>query len=141
MENRAIRSAQKMLDAETVAKIHCRFQLTNLGQSLSEQHGKIGLYYLSFRTFKMGVSPRQMVFCDVMFSGTLSLSGNNPEPGNNPFTTHNVKNTENNLLNIANDSEERELTTFRRLTSTIVDVPHRYPLKFHFIYLFNKYRY
>jgi len=31
--------------------------------------------------------------------------------------------------------------TFRRLMSTIVDVPHRYPPKFHFIFLFNKYRY
>jgi len=31
--------------------------------------------------------------------------------------------------------------TFRRLMSTIVDVPHRYPPKFHFIYLFNKYLY
>ena len=31
--------------------------------------------------------------------------------------------------------------TFRRLTSTIVDVPQRYPPKLHFIYLFNKYRY
>jgi len=33
------------------------------------------------------------------------------------------------------------LLTFRRLTSTIVDVPHRSPPKLHFIYLFNKYRY
>jgi len=33
------------------------------------------------------------------------------------------------------------LLTFRRLTSTIVDVPHRWTPKLHFIYLFNKYRY
>jgi len=31
--------------------------------------------------------------------------------------------------------------TFRRLMSTIVDVPHRESPKLHFIYLFNKYRY
>ena len=31
--------------------------------------------------------------------------------------------------------------TFRDLMSAIVDVPHRQPPKFHFIYLFNKYRY
>ena len=29
--------------------------------------------------------------------------------------------------------------TFRGLMSAIVDVPHRQPPKFHFIYLFNKY--
>jgi len=33
------------------------------------------------------------------------------------------------------------MLTFRLLTSTIVDVPHRKPPKFHFIYLFNKYWY
>ena len=33
------------------------------------------------------------------------------------------------------------ILTFRRLMSTIVDVPHRKPPKLHFIYLFNKYRY
>jgi len=31
--------------------------------------------------------------------------------------------------------------TFRDLMSAIVDVLHRQPPKFHFIYLFNKYRY
>jgi len=31
--------------------------------------------------------------------------------------------------------------TFWRLMSTIVVVPHRWPLKLHFTYLFNKYRY
>ena len=31
--------------------------------------------------------------------------------------------------------------TFRRLMSTIADVPHRQPPKLHFIYLFNIYMY
>ena len=35
----------------------------------------------------------------------------------------------------------QRILTFRRLTLTIVDVPHRQPPKLHFIYLFNKYRY
>jgi len=38
-------------------------------------------------------------------------------------------------------SKMRRFLTFRDLMSTIVDVPHRQPPKFHFIYLFNKYRY
>ena len=36
---------------------------------------------------------------------------------------------------------ERYSLTFRRLMSTIVDVSHREPPKFHFTDLFNKYRY
>jgi len=39
------------------------------------------------------------------------------------------------------DVEDMVILTFRCLTSTIVDVPHRKPLKLYFIYLFNKYRY
>ena len=38
-------------------------------------------------------------------------------------------------------SHRADTSTLWRLTTYIGVVPHRYPLKFHFMYLFNKYRY